>query len=89
MTDQEEQEHQPIKGPRINKGLVIINTGDGKGKTTAALGLMFRAWGRGMNVRAFQFIKHTGSKFGEARCGTLLLTLPRYRAEGSTRKTRA
>ena len=73
MTDQEQQEqqekqeHQPIKGPRINKGLVIINTGNGKGKTTAALGLMFRAWGRGMNVRAFQFIKHTGAKFGESR----------------------
>ncbi len=63
----EQTEHQPIKGPRINKGLVIVNTGNGKGKTTAALGLMFRAWGRGMNVRAFQFIKHTGSKYGESR----------------------
>ena len=30
------------------KGLVIVNTGDGKGKTTAALGMVLRAWGRGM-----------------------------------------
>ena len=30
---------------------MIINTGDGKGKTTAALGLMMRAWGRGMSVK--------------------------------------
>ncbi|MCH7553173.1 MAG: cob(I)yrinic acid a,c-diamide adenosyltransferase [Chloroflexi bacterium] len=60
-------EHQPVKGPRIKKGLVIINTGDGKGKTTAALGVLFRAWGRKYKVRMFQFIKHTGSQFGEQR----------------------
>lgn len=47
------------------RGLVIVHTGDGKGKTTAALGLAFRAWGRGMRVRMFQFLKHTGAKFGE------------------------
>ena len=48
-------EHQPVKGPRVKKGLVIINTGEGKGKTTAALGVLFRAWGRKMKVRMFQF----------------------------------
>ena len=41
------------------KGLVIIHTGDGKGKTTAALGLMVRAWGQGMSVKMFQFLKRT------------------------------
>ena len=55
------------KGAIIKKGLVIINTGDGKGKTTAALGVLFRAWGRGMKVRMFQFIKNTGSNYGEQR----------------------
>jgi cob(I)alamin adenosyltransferase len=67
MAESREDEHQPVKGPRVNKGLVIVNTGNGKGKTTAALGLLFRAWGRDMNVRMFQFIKHTGSQFGESR----------------------
>ena len=49
------------------RGLVIVNTGDGKGKTTAALGVLFRAWGRGMKVHMFQFIKNTGSRYGEQR----------------------
>ncbi len=48
-----------------NKGLVIVNTGNGKGKTTAALGMALRAWGRGMRVAVFQFIKHQGARFGE------------------------
>jgi cob(I)alamin adenosyltransferase len=42
---------------RRRKGLVIINTGDGKGKTTAALGLGLRAAGNKMKVLALQFIK--------------------------------
>ncbi len=66
------EEHQPIKGPRIKKGLVIVNTGNGKGKTTAALGVLFRAWGRNMKVRMFQFLKHSGAQFGEQRAATKL-----------------
>jgi len=52
------------------RGLVIINTGHGKGKTTAALGLLLRAHGRGLRTRLFQFIKHEGAKFGEHRALT-------------------
>jgi cob(I)alamin adenosyltransferase len=39
------------------KGLVVINTGNGKGKTTAALGVLFRAWGQNMRVVMLQFLK--------------------------------
>lgn len=49
------------------RGLLIVNTGHGKGKTTAALGLMMRAHGRGLKVRLFQFLKHENAKFGEHR----------------------
>ena len=70
--DPRKSEHQPVKGPRKKKGLLIVNTGEGKGKTTAALGVLFRAWGRKLNVRMFQFIKHTGAQFGEQRAAKRL-----------------
>ena len=38
-------------------GLLIVYTGDGKGKTTAAMGLAVRAWGDGLRVLILQFIK--------------------------------
>jgi cob(I)alamin adenosyltransferase len=47
------------------KGLVIVHTGEGKGKTTAALGMLLRAWGRGMKVGIIQFIKNENARFGE------------------------
>jgi cob(I)alamin adenosyltransferase len=60
-------ERQPIKGPRRRKGLLIVNTGLGKGKTTAAFGMALRAWGRGMRVAVYQFIKPPTANFGEHR----------------------
>ncbi len=60
------------KSRRVRHGLVIVNTGEGKGKTTAALGVIFRAWGRDFRVRMFQFIKHTGARFGEHRAAKKL-----------------
>jgi cob(I)alamin adenosyltransferase len=49
------------------RGLFIVYTGDGKGKSTAAFGLALRAHGRGLRVRIFQFLKHQGARFGEHR----------------------
>ena len=74
MSEQDpgERPHQPVKGPRGRHGLVIVNTGEGKGKTTAALGVIFRAWGRDFRIRMFQFIKHTGARFGEHRAAKKL-----------------
>ncbi|MGF7088049.1 cob(I)alamin adenosyltransferase [Kroppenstedtia sanguinis] len=47
------------------KGLTLVYTGEGKGKTTAALGLGLRSTGRGMKVRIFQFIKSPQRTYGE------------------------
>src|SRR3954470_18890526 len=52
--------------PRENRhGLLIVNTGNGKGKTTAALGMLLRASGRDMRVGMFQFIKSAETRYGE------------------------
>ena len=49
------------------RGLVIVNTGNGKGKTTAGLGILMRAWGWKMRVGVVQFIKTEKRRSGEAR----------------------
>ena len=41
----------------VHRGLIIVNTGPGKGKTTAAMGTAFRAVGNGMKVLMLQFLK--------------------------------
>lgn len=46
------------------KGLILVHTGDGKGKTTAAIGLAVRAWGDGFRILILQFIKGSW-KYGE------------------------
>ena len=54
------------------KGLLIVYTGDGKGKTTAALGMLLRAWGREMNIAVFQFMKAETGQWGEIKAARKL-----------------
>ena len=43
--------------PKVKKGLIVVITGDGKGKSTSALGMALRACGHGMRVCIIQFMK--------------------------------
>lgn len=56
-----------VRAAKRRKGLVMVFTGTGKGKTTAAFGMAFRARGRGMKVGIIQFIKPGTARFGEIR----------------------
>lgn len=47
------------------RGLTLVYTGDGKGKTTAALGVVLRATGRGQKALILQFIKSPDRSYGE------------------------
>ena len=64
-----EKPYEKAEGER--RGLVIVNTGDGKGKSTAAFGLALRAFGRThvhhKRVKIFQFMKVPTARFGEHR----------------------
>ena len=56
----------------VEKGLLIVHTGKGKGKSTAAFGLAFRALGHGMRVGVVQFVKgrwQSGERAALARFG--------------------
>jgi len=50
---------------RRNRPLLIIHTGDGKGKSTAAFGLALRGWNQGWSVGVFQFVKSAKWRIGE------------------------
>lgn len=66
-TDEAKAKRNEARQNRKKKGLIIVNTGDGKGKTTAALGILLRAWGRDMRIGGIQFFKHETASFGELK----------------------
>jgi len=69
-------DHPPLEAPArasVRKpSLVIVNTGDGKGKSTAAFGIMIRAVARGWKVAVIQFLKSGEWKVGEETVGRQL-----------------
>jgi cob(I)alamin adenosyltransferase len=65
-----------VADKKIEKGLLIVHTGSGKGKSTAAFGLALRMLGRGQRVGVVQFIKgawHTAERDALARFGDQLV----------------
>jgi cob(I)alamin adenosyltransferase len=64
---------EPPPPPKQNPGsLVLVNTGEGKGKSTAAFGVIMRAVARGWRVCVIQFIKSDKWKVGEEKIGRQL-----------------
>ncbi|GAA2724803.1 cob(I)yrinic acid a,c-diamide adenosyltransferase [Actinocorallia aurantiaca] len=63
---------------RRNRPLLMVHTGDGKGKSTAAFGLAMRGWNQGWNIGVFQFVKSAKWRVGEQ---TVLERLGRLHAE--------
>lgn len=59
----------PLPPRERPRSLVLVNTGEGKGKSTAAFGVMLRALARGWRVCVIQFVKSDKWKVGEERLG--------------------
>jgi cob(I)alamin adenosyltransferase len=82
------QDAEVASKPITEKGLLIVHTGSGKGKSTAAFGLVLRALGRGWKIGVVQFIKgawQTGERAALERFGDLVAW--RTMGEGFTWET--
>ncbi len=77
MTAQPELEQPPAEDPRPDglrstPSLLVVNTGDGKGKSSAAFGVMLRSLARGWKVAVVQFVKSGDWSVGEEALGRQL-----------------
>ncbi len=83
---------QPINVPddglttrqRRNRPLVVVHTGDGKGKSTAAFGIGLRGWNQGWRIGVFQFVKSAKWRIGEQTVLERLGRLHDETGEGGT-----
>lgn len=87
-TPEAQARREEVRAARRKQGLLIVNTGDGKGKSTAAFGMAFRAAGRGMRVGVLQFIKPDTANFGEIRAARTLGIEVRGTGDGFTWKSK-
>src|SRR6185437_2357674 len=72
MAKRKAVQDEEVAGKQIEKGLLIVHTGTGKGKSTAAFGLALRMLGRGKRIGVVQFIKgawHTAERDALAKFG--------------------
>ena len=63
---------EPARRKPRDRPLVIVITGDGKGKSTSAFGMLMRSWARDYRCGVFQFVKSSKWKIGEARAAGAL-----------------
>jgi len=61
----EPRERRLRKRSNRERPLLVVNTGHGKGKSTASFGLMLRGWARGYRIGVYQFVKSGKWKVGE------------------------
>jgi cob(I)alamin adenosyltransferase len=67
---------------RRNRPLLVVHTGDGKGKSTAAFGLALRGWTQGWSIGVFQFVKSAKWRIGEQTALESLADLHRCTGAG-------
>lgn len=73
MSEVQEDRGRESREERLNRrslrerAMLVVNTGHGKGKSTAAFGMMLRGWARGYRIGVYQFVKSGKWKVGEHR----------------------